>query len=111
MSRGSRALTALYALNSLWLAYCTYQTAGDVPIWTSCFMMAAALTPLVAVTREVDITELRDQAGVRTAHRNEHAEAVARAELDAACCERWWTSLATDHDPECEHQTPRSSAA
>lgn len=26
-------------------------------------------------------------------------------ELDDACCERWWTSLATDHDPTCPHQT------
>lgn len=111
MSRGSRTLTALYSLTALWLSFCTYQTAGDVPFWSTCFMLAAGLIPIVAVVREVDITELREQAGVRTAHRNEHAEAVARAELDAACCERWWTSFGTDHDPECEHQTPRSNAA
>ena len=26
-------------------------------------------------------------------------------ELDQACCERWWTALATDHDPTCPNQT------
>ncbi len=35
---------------------------------------------------------------------------TAYAELLAACCERWWTSLETDHDPTCRHQT-RSQAA
>ncbi|MFJ5059046.1 hypothetical protein ACIP96_06455 [Streptomyces nigra] len=32
------------------------------------------------------------------------AWADALTELDAACCERWWTSLATDHDPTCPNQ-------
>lgn len=35
---------------------------------------------------------------------------TAYDELLNACCERWWTSLETDHDPTCRHQT-RSSAA
>ncbi len=39
------------------------------------------------------------------------ADDQAAIELSCACCERWWTSLATDHDPTCPHQQPRSNAA
>lgn len=26
-----------------------------------------------------------------------------------ACCERWWTSLAADHDPTCPNQTRKEA--
>ncbi|MFJ4199716.1 hypothetical protein ACIP2Y_08785 [Streptomyces sviceus] len=39
------------------------------------------------------------------------ADDIVRAELDTACCERWWTSCGTDHDSACPRRVPRSSAA
>jgi hypothetical protein len=35
----------------------------------------------------------------------------AALSLNNACCERWWTALGTDHDPECTNQKRRRSAA
>ncbi|MFI8531767.1 hypothetical protein ACIGMX_16195 [Streptomyces aquilus] len=111
MSRGSRTLISLYALVALWLAFCTVETLDTVPLWTTLTMAAVSITPVLAVIRETVIAELREVAASRATHSVDQAEAAARAELDAACCERWWTSLGTDHDPTCRHQTPRSSAA
>ncbi|WP_373429248.1 glycosyltransferase family 4 protein [Streptomyces sp. V4I23] len=33
----------------------------------------------------------------------------ASSEMNAACCERWWTSLSTDHDPVCPNQNRRNA--
>jgi hypothetical protein len=37
------------------------------------------------------------------------AEAIR--DLNDACCERWWTAIGTDHDPDCPNQQRRSDAA
>jgi hypothetical protein len=39
------------------------------------------------------------------------ARALVAAELDDACCERWWTSLGWDHEPGCGRQAPHTGAA
>lgn len=46
-----------------------------------------------------------------TAAQDEAAFLVqAITELNGACCDRWWTSAGTDHDPICPN-SHRSSAA
>lgn len=35
----------------------------------------------------------------------------AADDLDAACCETWWTSLGADHDHTCPTRQTRSHAA
>ncbi|MEV5646403.1 hypothetical protein AB0L67_41060 [Streptomyces flaveolus] len=35
----------------------------------------------------------------------------ARAQLDEGCCERWWTSLGTEHDSSCPATATRGRAA
>ncbi|MBD9735657.1 hypothetical protein IGX29_28420 [Streptomyces sp. H28] len=118
MSRGSRTLSALYVAVALWLAYCTVRTWGTVPLWTSLAMAVAGLAPVLGVAREGVIAEerhavavLREREGRRGAWRDTAAAVLARVEVDAACCERWWTSLATDHDPGCAHRTSRDGTA
>ncbi|MFE9773291.1 hypothetical protein ACFYOV_16735 [Streptomyces sp. NPDC005931] len=118
MSRGSRILTALYLAVAVWLAFCTVKTWGTVPVWTTLAMALAGLTPLLATVRETVLADerrtvavLREREVRRAAWRDATAAVVARAEVEAACCERWWTSCATDHDPECERHTSRGSAA
>ncbi|WP_432058427.1 hypothetical protein [Streptomyces sp. bgisy022] len=118
MSRGSRTLSALYVAVALWLAYCTVRTWGTVPAWTSLAMAAASLAPLLGIAREGVIAEerrtvavLREREGRRGAWRDTAAALLAQAEVDAACCERWWTSCATDHDPGCAHRTSRDNSA
>ncbi len=112
MSRGSRALVVLYVAVALWLAFCTVRTWGAVPAWTTLAMAAAALAPAVGVVRETviagerrTVAALRQREARRSAWRDTAAAALARAEVDAACCERWWTSCATRHDPGCAHRT------
>ncbi|CAL9345853.1 MULTISPECIES: hypothetical protein [Streptomyces] len=118
MSRGSRVLTVIYIAVALWLAYCTVRTWGAVPAWTTLAMAAASLAPVLGVVRETVIADerravavLREREGRRAAWRDAAAAAVARAEVEAACCERWWTSCATEHDPNCAHRTSWGTTA
>ncbi|MFF7856331.1 hypothetical protein [Streptomyces sp. NPDC007904] len=118
MSRGSRVLTALYITVALWLSFCTVRTWGTVPLWTTLAMSVAALAPVLGVVRETVIADerravavLREREGRRAAWRDAAAAALAQAEVEAACCERWWTSCATEHDPGCAHRTSWDSAA
>jgi hypothetical protein len=118
MSRGSRVLTAMYTAVALWLAYCTVRTWGAVPAWTTLAMAAASLAPVLGVVRETVIADerravavLREREGRRAAWRDVAAAAVARAEVEAACCERWWTSCASEHDPNCAHRTSWGTTA
>lgn len=118
MSRGSRTLTVLYAAAALWLSFCTVRTWGTVPLWTSLAMAVAALAPVTGVVRETVIAEerravavLREREGRRAAWRDAAAAALAQVEVEAACCERWWTSCATEHDPGCAHRTSWGTTA
>ncbi|MFE9441150.1 hypothetical protein ACFYO2_19550 [Streptomyces sp. NPDC006602] len=118
MSLPSRLLCALYSLTSLWLAWYSvrqYQYGGSA--WSVPLFAVASIVPVIAVVRESVLADehrtiavLRRQKGRCTTNRDELCEAIACAELNAACCERWWTSRATDHDPTCPHQR-RSNAA
>lgn len=118
MSLPSRFLCALYGLTSLWLAWCAvreYQYGGS--LWPVPLFAATSIVSVIAVVRETVLADehrtiavLRRRDGRCTTRRDEMCEAIACAELNAACCERWWTSLATDHDPTCPNQQ-RSNAA
>ncbi|MFE4050087.1 hypothetical protein [Streptomyces sp. YIM B13518] len=118
MSRGSRTLIALYVVVGLWLSFCTVRTWGAVPLWTTLAMTVASLAPVTGVVRETVIADerravaaLREREGRRAAWRDAAAAALAQAEVEAACCERWWTSCATEHDPGCAHRTSWGTTA
>ena len=114
MSWSGRLLCVLYVATSAGLA-CTAGIAFESgSAWVACLFAAASAVPLVAVTRESLIGELRfrlAEEGRRKERSSAVVEWVVRGELDAACCERWWTSLGQDHDTVCRHWLPRSSAA
>ncbi|CAM5265266.1 hypothetical protein [Streptomyces fumanus] len=42
---------------------------------------------------------------------DQHTHRAAADDLDAACCETWWTSLGADHDHTCPTRQTRSHAA
>jgi len=52
VTRLARTLCTLYAATALWLAWCTVQTFGRVPLWLSILNTAASIVPLIAGTRE-----------------------------------------------------------
>ena len=118
MSRGSRTLTAMYIAVALWLSFCTVRTWGTVPLWTTLAMAVASLAPVAGGGGETGIADdrravagLRAGVGRGAGWRAGGAAALARAEVEAACCERWWTSCATEHDPGCAHRTSWGTTA
>ena len=83
-----------------------------------CLLAAASLVPVIAVVRESvlcdqrrALAEMRGRAAGPGGGGAGVADDIVRAELDTACCERWWTSCGTDHDSTCPRRVPRSSAA
>jgi hypothetical protein len=115
MTRSSRLLCALYLVTSTQLAWTAVLELRFGPLWAAALFGAASLVQVIAVVRETVLADERRTAGRRAAGRTVPArradDAVVRAELDAACCERWWTSCGTDHDTGCARRARRNSAA
>jgi len=112
MNASSRFLCLLYITTSAGLACTAAITFGRGSVWMTCSFVAASTVPLIAVIRENVIggqrRHLVDEA--RRKDRGKAAVAWVRDELDAACCERWWTSLGRDHDAVCRQLPGRSAA-
>ncbi|MER8007945.1 hypothetical protein [Streptomyces sp. NPDC094149] len=112
MNGSGRLLCALYLATSGGLTCTTaLEYRGGGPLWAVFLCAAAAVVPLIAVVRETLIGELRTAGAGRHRPARSAADDIVRENLDAACCERWWTSLGTAHDAVCPHRVPRSSAA
>ncbi|MGX1543602.1 hypothetical protein [Streptomyces adustus] len=119
MSRSSRFLCALYLATGSGLAWPAVLEFRFGPAWAGCLFVAASLVPVIAVLRESvlcdhrrDVARLRRLCATPAAHSGRTAlDRAVRSQLDAACCERWWTSLGADHDSACRHRAHRSSAA
>jgi hypothetical protein len=114
MTHSGRLLCALHLATSGGLAWTTVLEFLHGPRWAAFLFAAASLVPVIAVVRETLIRDLRlAAAGPRRRVGPVHpaADDVVRAELEAACCERWWTSLGIHHDTTCPYGTRRSSAA
>lgn len=118
MTRSSRLLCGLYLATSAGLAWITVLEFRHGPVWAGCLFAAASLVPVIAVVRESVLGEhrrtvarLRRLNTIPAAQPRRRLDALVRTELEAACCERWWTSLGTDHDSACPHHTRRSNAA
>ncbi|MDH6589283.1 hypothetical protein M2161_008389 [Streptomyces sp. SAI-133] len=116
MNRSAGLLSALYLATSTGLAWTAVHALRHDPPWATCLFAAASLVPVIAVVRESVLCEQR-RALAETRGRPDGAGAgaaddiIVRAELDTACCERWWTSCGTDHDSTCPRRVPRSSSA
>ncbi|MBC2905493.1 hypothetical protein [Streptomyces cupreus] len=122
MNCSSRLLGALYVTTSSGLAWTAVLEYRYGPMWAACLFAAASIVPVIGLVRESVIGDQRRalaEWGRRAAapvpsgagRDMDAAEDIVRAELDGACCERWWTSLGSDHDRTCPHRIPRSSAA
>lgn len=117
-NRLSAPLCIAHSALFCWLAYCAVQSARNNAPWHCAVFVAGSLITIVAFFREDRLDDAlhceaaRAERAARPAISNsETAEAVVDVALAGACCETWWTSAGAEHDPECEHQTPRSSAA
>jgi hypothetical protein len=113
MNCSSRLLCALYAATSAGLAWTAVLEYQYGPAWAVCLFAAASLVPVIAVVRETVIGDYRRLILISAdqVRRGDRADLIVRTEIDTACCERWWTSLGSDHDVNCPHRVRRSSAA
>jgi hypothetical protein len=115
MNRYSRLLSTLYVLTSGLLAWTAVLQYRYGPLWAGFLFTVASLVPVIGVVRESVIGDQQRALAELTARPRPQgerlADAIVRTELDAACCERWWTSLGTEHDAACAHRAPRNSAA
>ncbi|MCX5329329.1 hypothetical protein [Streptomyces sp. NBC_00140] len=110
MNCPQRLLCALYVSSSSGLALTTVHEFRHGPWWAAGLFAAASLVPLVAVVREAEPRAPATERRLRGVGPGTDDD-VVRGELDAACCDRWWTSCGTEHDAACPHRVPRSSAA
>ncbi|WP_037686971.1 hypothetical protein [Streptomyces aureocirculatus] len=104
----SRALHAAYGALLSWLGYCTFQTVRTGDHAAAATFAAAAVFTVIATLREGQLEDaLRREAvhaerNARTARPPlDTTECAAALALAGACCERWWTSCGTNHDPTC----------
>lgn len=111
MTRFARGLCLMYGAAALFLAYAAVQQALYGEVWTVAAFAACSLVPLIALVRETEhadtVTGLRADAERAARLRDRKEQRSLREAADAlghVCCERWWTSLGTDHDPACRHQ-------
>ncbi|MFM9811631.1 hypothetical protein ACKI16_24350 [Streptomyces scabiei] len=111
MNRFANALYALYGACSVFLIYATVQQALYGEPWAVPALSLCSLVPIIAFVREAEHADERAAARTdaeRAARlRNRKDQRSLRETADSlghSCCERWWTSFGTDHDPECRHQ-------
>lgn len=124
MSRLGRSLCSLHAALFVLLAFCAVQQFRYGDAWAAFVFAAASIVPVIAVARETELavmreTELADrqrsvvnrpECAPRRRWSAENAAALARVELAAACCERWWTSAGQSHETTCPTNDHRSAA-
>lgn len=116
MTRTARTVCAIYGAAALFLAYATIQQALYGEAWAVAALAACSLVPLIGLVRECALADALDEVRAnaeRAARLRDLPDRTGiRAAADAlghACCERWWTSFGTDHDPQCRNQQ-RSAA-
>lgn len=108
MSRLSRPLYVAYGALLAWLAYSAVISARNGATWACAAFLIGSGLAVTAAIREGDLEDALRREAIRT-ERHTRTNQTAEAALNEACCERWWTSLATDHDPNCPNQQ-RSAA-
>lgn len=111
MTRFARVLCVIYGATTVFLAWAAVRSGMANSPWIAVLFAAASIVPILAWLREAEFVDMKAEAlasSERAARVRENAERRAIREaadaLQHVCCERWWTSLGTDHDPTCAKQ-------
>ncbi|MEU0220254.1 hypothetical protein ABZ281_36600 [Streptomyces sp. NPDC006265] len=101
MTRSTRVLGWAYLLAALLTAHCSVTSARSDAWWYAAGLFGVSLLLIVALAREYVAADERRAAAVRAerAARLRTWASQARPDLEDGCCERWWTSCGTQHDP------------
>ena len=116
MTRIARTVCVIYGAATLFLSFATVQQALYGELWAVAALAACSLVPLIGLFRECALADALNEVRANTdraARLRDKEQRSLRAAADAlghACCERWWTSFGTDHDPECRNQQRRQTA-
>ncbi|MFG2404212.1 hypothetical protein ACGFR8_07710 [Streptomyces brevispora] len=111
MTRLGRTLLALHLAGFCWLAYvaavCVQHRSWPEATAFYATAVVLALSAGREIRHEADAQADAIRAGrPRPGTTRSDAKAIVRAELAGTCqCERWWTTIGTDHDPHCPQQT------
>lgn len=113
----SRTLYVAYGALLPWLGYCAIQTGRTGTWWATSTFAAAAVLTVIATLRESQLEDALRREAVHAGRQErldrpplDTTECAAAMALAGACCERWWTSCGTEHDPACSDER-RSNAA
>lgn len=115
--RTHRLLYLSYGALFTWLAFCAVQSAIRHSPWACAVFALGSAFAVIAFMREGALEDALRREAVRA----ERAARPAGADTDAsdgavavafaaACCEQWWTSAGTDHEPTCPNHQHRSAA-
>lgn len=111
MTRFARILCVIYGATTLFLAWAAVQSGMANSVWSALLFAAASIVPLMAWLREAEFVDIKAEALASSERAARVRESEDRRSLREAadalghsCCERWWTSLGTDHSPTCEKQ-------
>ncbi|MDN3021556.1 hypothetical protein [Streptomyces sp. S.PB5] len=96
-------MTYDHTLTGLWIATALGIMAALIILWSSAY---------VALGRALDVrTDRRARQAARAQHiqRTRATEDTVALALNDACCETWWTSCGTHHDPTCPDHTHKNA--
>ncbi|MEV0441843.1 hypothetical protein AB0I84_06030 [Streptomyces spectabilis] len=103
-----RSLHLAYGALLAWFAYCALQCAANGAAWAAATFAVAAVVAAVATWREGLLEDALHREAVHTQRQAwlarpqlDTTECAAAVALAAACCETWWTTCGTGHDPAC----------
>ncbi|MFE7273015.1 hypothetical protein [Streptomyces sp. NPDC057623] len=105
MNRLAHTLCGLYASSLFPLGYFATTSARNDARWQTATLVALSLLLVVAAVREYLAADEKRAAmaqaerAARPPDPRPAIDGIVAIALAAACCERWWTSAGTDHDP------------
>jgi hypothetical protein len=97
----------IYGAAALFLAYATVEQALYGEVWAVAALAACSLVPLIGLVRETEHADAMAKVQIfgggadrpPLPRRTPGAEGVVAVALAAACCEVWWATAGTEHDP------------
>lgn len=97
---GAYAAACLVLLGQAVYANRRGDTAAEITLSCCAILFGCAIAHHTWHADELRAAQVRLELRSRPPDQRPAVDGVVAVALAAACCERWWTSAGTDHDPE-----------